>query len=91
MKTKELLKKIRNELENSEEELDVETISEKLKITKKECMDLLEYLGIDVIDEEVNDDLNESVITEDEKKNYQTEIIAEKITFLSSKKQEKAE
>lgn len=68
MKTKELLKKIRNELENSEEELDVETISEKLKITKKECMDLLEYLGIDVIDEEVNDDLNESVITEDEKK-----------------------
>ena len=29
--------------------------------------------------------------TEDEKKNYQTEIIAEKITFLSSKKQEKAE
>ena len=57
MKKSDILKIIKKEVQNGID--NVEDLAFKLKISMEECAKLLEEVGIDILNESVNDELNE--------------------------------
>ncbi len=57
MRKSDVLKIIKKEVQNGID--NVEDLAFKLKISMEECAKLLEEVGIDILNESVNDELNE--------------------------------
>ena len=64
-----LLNRIKKIIEETSD-IDTQTLADKLNITNDECIELLNNLGIDIINENINDELKEceELITDDDKK-----------------------
>ena len=53
-----LLNRIKKIIEETSD-IDTQTLADKLNITNDECIELLNNLGIDIINENINDELKE--------------------------------
>lgn len=77
-----LLNRIKKIIEETSD-IDTQTLADKLNITNDECIELLNNLGIDIINENINDELKEceELITDDDKKKKIFELIKKEISI----------